>query len=217
MRRIDVEQNLDHRLRQRRVSADDVRAVAKTMMTRLMALTEAKRASIRTFRRSWHELYHLRLRDLRDWCDMAGDGLDRGFVAGVLETLAVFHDDPYIKTFDGSKMHVAIDNHAGNILLTPDGVEFLDIYQFKEHWLAVDPLVNITRPAADLAVLGNERLLHAYLTACASFVPLPDERIVLSYTVEAAMIMAAYRAMLKEPAIAARFVAYINANLPKLG
>ncbi|MBI5467324.1 MAG: hypothetical protein HY975_03905 [Candidatus Kerfeldbacteria bacterium] len=213
MRRISMDDSLYHRLMTEHVTTNQVADVATTMLTRLMALTKAKQASIKTFQRPWSELHHLRLQDLREWCSLDGANIEPTFLAEVLTTLEKLAQDPYIQQFRSRDMHVGIDNHTGNILITTDGVELLDIYQFKDHWLAVDPWVNITRPAADIAVLGDSALLDAYLTAAAALVPRPPRQILTGYLIEGAMIMAAYRNMLGELETATRFIQYVREQL----
>ena len=212
MAKVDVEKNLHHTLLQGKANAVIVGKVADTMMTRLHNLTLLKAATIPTFKRPWRELYLLRLQDLREWCAMVPEQLPVMYVQNVLQALEKIADDPYVRAYDSAKMQVAIDNHAGNILIFDDSIEFLDIYQFKEHWLAVDPLVNITRPAADVFALGGEALGQAFLKAATPYYSMPDDKTVYAYLIEAALILVAYQYMLKKPDIAARYLDWIDSH-----
>lgn len=216
MAKVDVEKNLHHTLLQGKADEAIVCKVADTMMTRLHNLTVLKAAEIPTFKRPWRELFLLRLQDLREWCGMVPEQLPLAYVQKILLALEKIADDPYVRAYDPAKMQVAIDNHAGNILIFDHGIEFLDIYQFKEHWLAVDPLVNITRPAADVFALGGKELGKAFLKAATPYYPMPNDKIVYAYLIEAALILVAYQYMLKKPDIAVRYMQWIDMHFSKI-
>jgi aminoglycoside phosphotransferase family enzyme len=206
MNRVDTQNTLHNYLLDEKVTEKIVRDLADTIMQGLVKLTQEKRESIPAFQREWRDLFTLRLKDIRDFGYMAeSKGLSKERTDMLVDTLTKLLDDPYVTEYDKSKYIVAIDNHADHILVTESGIEFMDVYQFKDYWLAVDPLIVITRPAMDIIALGGEELGKIFLEQASKYYPLPDEKIVTQYLIYSACITGVYYVIIGEKEVAQKY------------
>ena len=206
MNRVDTQNTLHNYLLEGKVTEKIERNLADTIMKGLAKLTEKKRDSIPAFQREWKDLFTLRLKDIRDFGYMAeSSGLSKERTDMLVDTLTKLLDDPYISEYNTSKYIVAIDNHADHILVAESGIEFMDVYQFKDYWLAVDPLIVIARPAMDIFALGGEEMGKIFLEQASKYYPLPDKKIVTQYLIYSACITGVYYVIIGEKEVAQKY------------
>lgn len=217
MKRVDTNNTLNNYLLAGKATDDTIRAVADTMMQRLIKLTAEKRDSIPAFRQTWKELFKLRFKDARDFGYLAVDkGLSKARTDMVIDAAMTVLEDPYVTNYDESRYIVVIDNHADNILVTDQGIEFMDVYQFKPHWLAIDPLAAIARPAIDILALGGEEKGRIFLDQASKYYLLPSKKIVAQYLIYSASINGVFYFLIGKPEIAKKYQDQIDRLLKEI-
>lgn len=212
MRRIDASHNLTQRLPVGDLTQGDMHTVGYEM-TRLIAEFPHKPKTDKNF----YDIMLSRLDDVKGFTYLAEKYLSRERTDQIMVPLYKYleaHKEEFAqKTNDD--LTIAIDNHSDNVFCDNGKASFLDIYQVKENWLLVEPMLNIYRLSADVLVLAGKEMQQALIQGYKDYYKLTDieEHRALFYTVYGALIKGAYNYILDKPEEAIPYFKYIETSL----
>jgi len=219
MKRIDDGQNLTARLMAGQVTEQQLAQLAQVMMTSLQQLSRENQAALRQLRAQWEwpDFVNINLADNRDWAYSACPSLPRPTINRIIARVKKARQRiPYFQQLTMADMMYSIDSQSDNLLLLDSQIQFLDIMPPKPNWRINDLLYTLSRPATDVAALNNPKLAQIIYRTYARYHSLPSPAVIASYEIINALIRAAYFYNLGQPAVAKKYVAYINRLLPKL-
>lgn len=216
MHRTDTSRDLENTIKQGRATPEQLQRAMTVMLARLSELTERVRVSTQSFTLPWHEIWRLRTDDLRSWCQMLTHVIPPETGNAWSDTLAALVDDAYMRAVPRESYLVAIDNHAGNLILINDGVQFIDIYPFKEHWKPADPYFVAARLVGEAYILGGEQAAQPMMKAYLERFSLPPRHICLAYESYGSIIKAGLLIVTGRAAEAPPFIRCIEQHIDEI-
>lgn len=219
MKRIDDSRNLTARLLAGQVTAQQLAQLANLMIANLQQLSRKNQAALRQLRAQWKwpDFVNVNLADNRDWAYSASPYLPRPMINRIIARVKRARQIiPYFQQLTMADMIYSIDSQSDNLLLLDHQIQFLDIMPPKPNWRLSDLLYTLSRPAADVAVLMDQKSSRVIYQTYAQHHPLPSPAVIAVYETISALIRTAYLYNLNQPKLAKRYLDYINSLLPQL-
>lgn len=219
MKRIKGDDTLYQRLLDNAVSPTDIEAITQTQTTGLQRLSERWMSTYEDLQnRGLSSLWIERLdNDLRQFGYNFGAEIATDITDHRVDTLlSFFNNHAYFKNLSIEDAEIAIDNHAGNVVFTDDGPQFIDIYLLKREWRVIDRHNNIARLATCVRVLGNDDLATAVYDTYAQTHSLAPQEIYDFMEAYNALIKGYYYTYLERPHVASRYFNFADSILKSL-
>jgi aminoglycoside phosphotransferase family enzyme len=215
MRKIDTERDLLKRLRDEHPSDEELASYARTLTTRLRALTEARGSDLRSHLD--RSTAHVRdeILGVLDWARTAAPHLSQGDIdrAQLLLT-RTFEEVSYFK--NDIDLSVVIDNNPENIVFIGGDASFIDVMPPKDSWRVHDPYFSICRTSADICALGIPESAETLHEEYRLHRELPPPVVRHAYELAAALIQTPYRKMVERPELADRYAEFSRKKMDGL-
>lgn len=219
MKRYSEQSLLLYRLREKSVINRDADSIARSMLNKLSILTNKVRSSHEAvFSRPFTQVLTDHLATFNSWLSLPINFLSNHEIN---QCLIPFRDaiylHPYFKKVDSSEYMAAIDNHAGNILLSESVISFIDSMPPMPKWRVHHPVFIIARPAIDCAVLQDELLGDVMFSVLEDFTGTVIEPVWKYYMQAlAAFIQGAYMHMLGDMDLVDPYLSYARDKTVRL-
>lgn len=208
MKRIEGDDTLFKRLLSQSVSETDISQITNTQTRGLQKLTERWISEYSDLvERGLLSLWLERLdNDLREFGYNFGSTIPKETTDKRVDALLSFlNNHSYFKNMDNDNAEIAIDNHAGNIVFTPEGPEFIDIYLLKREWRVIDRHNNVARLATCIRVLGSDNLANKVYETYGETNSLAEKEVYDFMEAYNALIKGYYYTYLEQPDIAKKY------------
>lgn len=192
MKKFDDQKNLTNLLFKKEISKDILKNIVIKMVSRLEKLTDNKREKYKEyFDRDFLEGHQEDLESDRNLLYMIQSFVPKERVDKIIDAAKKFSiKNKYFQNYNKNDLSILIDNHADNIVLLNDEVEFIDVLPPKESWRIGDLHFNVCRLATDVSVLNSQELAESvYGTYEKNFKIIPTE-VKYVYEIRSALIQA---------------------------
>lgn len=197
MDRVDNAVNLTKLLRTKKVSRRELVVLSETMMRKIKLFPDFHP------KLSYSDYLRIRLDSLDAFMKIIPGTLPYQRRQHFMNIQRTFFEEhwQYFASFRTHEMSIAIDNHADNIFIVDHKPQFIDVYSPKEEWGIIEPLFNVARLAADVALYHSQEYGRAVLTGFRSVYPQRkiQEEIFQFYALQAALIKGTYLFLLGDP------------------
>lgn len=129
--------------------------------------------------------------------------------------LDYFKNSSFLQELSPADASVMIDNHAGNIVFHNDKPQFIDIFLPKREWRVLDHHNNISRIAACVRTLGNDKLADSMYETYSNHHELAPREVYEFQEAYNALIKGYYYTYLKQPDVAQKYFALADSLIER--
>lgn len=211
MQKIDTSQDLMRAIETGTLSKDTLALYVRTLLERLLTLTEARRGELERF--FTNDAAHIRA-EVLGACDWASfDGAPHLTLHEVARARALME-----RALDKEKyfqnpvkdISVVIDTNAENILFIDGKIMFIDVMPPKDAWRVHDRYFLICRTSADIRAQHGDEHADVLHDTYGEHSELPPETVRTLYEIAASLIQVPYRKMVGRDDLAAKYADHVR-------
>lgn len=217
MKKIDTKRDLMQAISNQALNKEELAEYVRTLLRRLMALTEARRGGLGEF--FDRDAAHIRSEVLGacDWVEVEGEPyltpLEVARVRALLNR--ALDTEPYFKN-PIKNISVVIDTNAENILFLDGKVSFIDVMPPKDAWRVHDRYFLICRTSADIEAQNSGDHSAVLHETYGESTELPSEIVRAVYEIAASLIQVPYRKMVGQNDLARCYADFVRRRCVEL-